>query len=153
MSLVLLDDWIIAIAATLGVLITTVASVSTRYYAGMEGKPVRNIAKASKRGAALNLITGISYGLQSPVLPVIVLMGVVIGVYTLSGNSLMALVGVNIGTDLLITFIMAADAFGPIVDNAAELRKADGQKVREEAFKLDSVGNTKKASPKPIHDL
>lgn len=150
MSLILLDDWIIAIAATLGVLITTVASVSTRYYAGMEGKPVRNIAKASKRGAALNLITGISYGLQSPVLPVIVLMGVVIGVYTLSGNSLMALVGVNIGTDLLITFIMAADAFGPIVDNAAGIAgmaEAD-RKVVKKLSKLDSVGNTMKAITK-----
>lgn len=95
MTLILLNDWIIAIAVTMGVLITTIASLSTRYYAGMEGKPVRNIAKASKRGAALNLITGIAYGLQSPVLPVVVLMGVVIGVYTLSGNSLLALVGVN----------------------------------------------------------
>src|SRR5690606_14372495 len=94
MSLVLLDSWIIAIAATLGVVITTVASLSTRYYAGMEGKPVKNIAKASNRGAALNQITGIAYGLQSPVIPVVVRMGVVIGIYALSGNSLMALVGV-----------------------------------------------------------
>ena len=150
MSLLLLNDWVIGIAATLGVLITTVASVSTRYYAGMEGKPVRNIAKASNRGAALNLITGISYGLQSPVLPVIVLMGVVIGVYTLSGNSLLALVAVNIGTDLLITFIMAADAFGPIVDNAAGIagmsRASRG--VIDKLSRLDSVGNTMKAITK-----
>ena len=150
MSLVLLDSWIIAIAATLGVVITTVASVSTRYYAGMEGKPVKNIAKASNRGAALNLITGIAYGLQSPVLPVIVLMGVVIGIYTLSGNSLLALVGVNIGTDLLITFIMAADAFGPIVDNAAGIAgMASAERhVVEKLSRLDSVGNTMKAITK-----
>ena len=150
MSLVLLNDWIIAVAATLGVVITTVASVSTRYYAGMEGKPVKNIAKASKRGAALNLITGISYGLQSPVLPVVVLMGVVIGVYTLSGNSLLALVGVNIGTDLLITFIMAADAFGPIVDNAAGIAgMASAERhVIDKLSRLDSVGNTMKAITK-----
>jgi len=150
MSLLLLDSWIIAIAATLGVVITTVASVSTRYYAGMEGKPVRNIAKASNRGAALNLITGIAYGLQSPVLPVVVLMGVVIGVYTLSGNSLLALVGVNIGTDLLITFIMAADAFGPIVDNAAGIAgMAQAERhVVDKLSRLDSVGNTMKAITK-----
>ena len=150
LSLLLLDSWIIAIAATLGVVITTVASLSTRYYAGMEGKPVKNIAKASKRGAALNLITGIAYGLQSPVLPVVVLMGVVIGVYSFSGNSLLALVGVNIGTDLLITFIMAADAFGPIVDNAAGIAgmaQAD-KPVIEKLSKLDSVGNTMKAITK-----
>ncbi len=150
MSLVLLDSWIIAIAATLGVVITTVASVSTRYYAGMEGKPVKNIAKASNRGAALNLITGIAYGLQSPVLPVVVLMGVVIGIYTLSGNSLLALVGVNIGTDLLITFIMAADAFGPIVDNAAGIAgMASAERhVVDKLSRLDSVGNTMKAITK-----
>lgn len=150
LSLLLLDSWIIAIAATLGVVITTVASLSTRYYAGMEGKPVKNIAKASKRGAALNLITGIAYGLQSPVLPVVALMGVVIGVYSFSGNSLLALVGVNIGTDLLITFIMAADAFGPIVDNAAGIAgmaQAD-RPVIEKLSKLDSVGNTMKAITK-----
>ncbi len=150
LSILLLDDWIIAIAATLGVLITTIASLSTRYYAGMEGKPVKNIAKASNRGAALNLITGISYGLQSPVLPVIVLMGVVVGVYTISGNNLLALVGVNIGTDLLITFIMAADAFGPIVDNAAGIAgmaEADREVVHK-LSRLDSVGNTMKAITK-----
>lgn len=149
-TMFLLHDWIIAIAVTMGVLITTFASLSTRYYAGMEGKPVRNIAKASNRGAALNLITGIAYGLQSPVLPVVVLMGVVIGVYTLSGNSLLALVGVNIGTDLLITFIMAADAFGPIVDNAAGIAgmaQAD-KKVVDKLSRLDSVGNTMKAITK-----
>ncbi len=150
MSLLLLNDWIIGVAGTLGVLITTVASLSTRYYAGMEGKPVHKIAKASNRGAALNLITGIAYGLQSPVLPVIVLMGVVIGIYTLSGNNLLALVGVNIGTDLLITFIMAADAFGPIVDNAAGIAGMSGaaREVTDKLSRLDSVGNTMKAITK-----
>ena len=150
MSLLLLNDWIIGIAATLGVLITTIASLSTRYYAGMEGKPVKNIATASNRGAALNLITGIAYGLQSPVLPVIVLMGVVVGVYTLSNNNLLALVAVNIGTDLLITFIMAADAFGPIVDNAAGIAGMSGapRRVIDKLSRLDSVGNTMKAITK-----
>jgi K(+)-stimulated pyrophosphate-energized sodium pump len=150
MSLLLLDDWIIGIAATLGVLITTIASLSTRHYAGMEGKPVKNIATASSRGAALNLITGIAYGLQSPVLPVIVLMAVVVGVYTFSNNNLLALVAVNIGTDLLITFIMAADAFGPIVDNAAgiaSMSRAD-KTVVDKLSRLDSVGNTMKAITK-----
>jgi K(+)-stimulated pyrophosphate-energized sodium pump len=150
LSRVILQDWIIGIAATLGVLITTLASLSTRYYAGMEGKPVQNIAKASKRGAALNLITGISYGLQSPVFPVVVLMAVVVAVYNLSGNNLLALVSVNIGTDLLITFIMAADAFGPIVDNAAGIAGMShtSQLVVNKLSQLDSVGNTMKAITK-----
>ena len=148
MSIWFLGNWVIGIAATLGVVITAVASLSTRYYAGMEGKPVREIARASNRGAALNIITGMAYGLQSPVLPVLVLMGVVIGIYGLSGNSLLALVAVNIGTDLLITFIMAADAFGPIVDNAPDSRHARAQGVIDKLSRLDSVGNTMKAITK-----
>ncbi len=150
LSRLLLNDWIVGIGATLGVLITTVASVSTRYYAGMDGKPVKDIAIASKRGAALNLITGLGYGLQSPVFPVIVLVAVIISIYTFSNGNLLALVGVNIGTDLLITYIMAADAFGPIVDNAAGIAgmSNESEGVISQLARLDSVGNTMKAITK-----
>jgi K(+)-stimulated pyrophosphate-energized sodium pump len=150
LSKLLLNTWIVGIGATLGVLITTVASVSTRYYAGMDGKPVSEIAIASKRGAALNLITGLGYGLQSPVFPVIVLVAVIISIYTFSQGNLLALVGVNIGTDLLITYIMAADAFGPIVDNAAGIAGMSNESgnVITQLARLDSVGNTMKAITK-----
>jgi K(+)-stimulated pyrophosphate-energized sodium pump len=150
LSQLLLNTWIVGIGATLGVLITTVASVSTRYYAGMDSRPVSDIAKASKRGAALNLITGLGYGLQSPVFPVIVLVAVIISIYTFSNGNLLALVGVNIGTDLLITYIMAADAFGPIVDNAAGIAGMSNESgnVITQLARLDSVGNTMKAITK-----
>lgn len=150
LSHLLLNTWIVGIGATLGVLITTVASISTRYYAGMDGKPVNEIAIASKRGAALNLITGLGYGLQSPVFPVIVLVAVIISIYTFSNGNLLALVGVNIGTDLLITYIMAADAFGPIVDNAAGIASMsnESENVVSQLARLDSVGNTMKAITK-----
>jgi len=145
-----IGDWKMGIAIMLGVVVTTVASISTSYYAGMGGKPVHEMAKASKRGAALNLITGLGYGLQSPVLTILIIIFAIIFAYNFTGGMLVAIVGVNLGTDLLITFIMTADAFGPIVDNAAgiaSMAKAD-EDVVDSLSSLDSVGNTMKAVTK-----
>jgi K(+)-stimulated pyrophosphate-energized sodium pump len=145
-----LKDWKMGVAIMLGVLVTMVAAISTSYYAGMSGKPVRDIANASKRGAALNIITGLGYGLQSPVISIVAIISAILFAYDLSGGILLAIVGVNIGTDLLITFIMTADAFGPIVDNAAGIATLSKAKpeVVDTLSSLDSVGNTMKAITK-----
>ncbi len=146
----IIGDIRIGVAIMLGVIVTTVASLSTSYYAGIGGKPVKQMAAASKRGAALNLITGLGYGLQSPFITIVVIVLAIILAYNFSGGLLVAIVGVNIGTDLLITFIMAADAFGPIVDNAAgiaSMAKAP-EDVVDSLSALDSVGNTMKAVTK-----
>ena len=146
----LLNDLIIWLASVLGVVVTLVSATVTRHYAGMDGYPVKCIAQASKRGAALNLITAISYGLRSPIIPIMMIILAIIGSYKISGGILLAISAANIGTDLLIAYIMASDAFGPIVDNAAgiaEMSKAP-KKVVDSLSSLDSVGNTMKAITK-----
>ncbi len=146
----IISNMMMGVAICIGVLITTVASLSTSYYAGTGGRPVRKMAQASERGAALNIITGLGYGLQSPFITILVVIFGIIAAYNLNDGMMVALVGVNIGTDLLITFIMAADAFGPIVDNAsgiAAMAKEDIEVV-ESLSSLDSVGNTMKAVTK-----
>jgi len=147
---IILGDLNIWVASLLGLAATLVAAITTRYYAGMEGKPVEKIAEASKRGAALNMITALGYGLQSPIASIIMIVSAIIFAFNLSGGMLFAVVAVNIGTDLLIAFIMASDAFGPIVDNAAgiaEMSKAP-KNVIKSLSSLDSVGNTMKATTK-----
>jgi K(+)-stimulated pyrophosphate-energized sodium pump len=143
-------DLSIFLGAFLGILVTLVAAFFTRYYASISGTPVKKIAEASKRGAALNLITGIGYGLQSP-LASIVMIGLAVSIaFQVSGGALLAIVAVNIGSDLLIGYIMTADAFGPITDNAtgiAEMAKTGKQTVRA-LSSLDAVGNTMKATTK-----
>ena len=146
----LLNDPTIFLGSFLGIVVTLVAAFLTRYYAGAGGKPVLRIVEASKRGAALNLITGLASGLQSPLASIVVIVSAVSVAYIVSGGSLLAIVAVNIGTDLLIGYIMTADAFGPITDNAAgiaEMSGAGGQVVRPLAA-LDAVGNTMKATTK-----
>ncbi len=134
----------------LGILVTLVASIATRYYAGTNGRPVREIAAASERGVALNIITGLAYGLQSPLASVVMILVAVSLAYRISGNSLLAIVSVNIGTDLLIGYIMTADAYGPVMDNASGIAEMSGaeQKVVRALSSLDTVGNTMKAATK-----
>jgi len=146
----LLDDMSIFVGSTLGVIVTLVAAYITRYYAGVNGRPVKRIAEASQRGAALNLITGLASGLQSPLASIVTIVIAVVAAYIISGGSLLAIVAVNLGTDLLIGYIMTADAFGPITDNAAGLAEMSqsGKQVVEPLAALDAVGNTMKATTK-----
>lgn len=147
---VLLPDLSIWIGLILGILISFVSTVSTKYYAGMEGKPVKNMSEASKRGPAINIIIGLSYGLQSPIASIIMIITAIIIAFSLTGGSLFAIVAVSLGTDLLIAYIMAADTFGPIIDNAsgiAEMSHAPDEQVDKLSL-LDSVGNTMKAITK-----
>jgi len=147
---VLIGDISIWLAIALGVLIVIFSSFLTRYYAGRNGRPVRKMAEASKRGAALNIITGLAYGLQSPILSILIIMVALWLSYTVSGNSFLAIIALNIGTDLLITYIMTADVFGPITDNAAGIAKMSdsSQEIVNSLSSLDSVGNTMKAITK-----
>jgi len=77
----LLDDLSIFVASTLGVIVTLVAAYITRYYAGVSGRPVKQIAEASQRGAALNLITGLASGLQSPLVSIVTIVIAVVVAY------------------------------------------------------------------------
>jgi len=146
----LLHDLSIWWGVFLGILVTLVASISTRYYAGSGSRTVKSIADASGRGVALTVITGLAYGLQSPLASVLMILVAVPLAYRLSGNSLLAIVGVNIGTDLLIGYIMTADAYGPIMDNASGIAEMSGaeQRVVRSLSSLDTVGNTMKATTK-----
>lgn len=145
-----LGDLSIAFAICAGVAVMLLASFTTLHYVGQDGGPVRHLAEVSRRGPSLNIITGLAYGLQSPLLSILGLMIAIPLAYLISNRSLLSLVAINIGTDLLIPYIMAADAFGPITDNAAgiaAMATAPGKVVAGLA-QLDAVGNSMKAITK-----
>jgi len=121
-----------------------------QYYTGIDGKPVRKIAEASERGAAINILTGISYALQSPILPLFTVLVVILFSYIITGGSIYGIVAANIGGDLIIGFITSADTFGPITDNANGIAEMSGvsEETGESLELLDAMGNTTKAYTK-----
>jgi K(+)-stimulated pyrophosphate-energized sodium pump len=137
-------------AGLLGVSAMFVCVLATLYYTGLGRRPVHHVAEASQAGPAINLITGISTGLATPVLPMIAVLIAVVASFIVTGQSLYGLVITNIGTDFVIAFIMASDAFGPITDNAAGIAEMSGisGKASETLNSLDAVGNTMKAATK-----
>lgn len=146
----MMNDLSLFIAGLLGIFAVLSSTFVALYYTGLDGRPVRQTAESSRGGPAINVITGLSFGLQSPILPIIAVVASTVAAYFVTGGSAYALIVADIGTDFIIAFIMASDTFGPITDNAAGIAEMTG--VSAEADRtlesLDAVGNTMKAATK-----
>ncbi|HNQ61592.1 MAG TPA: sodium/proton-translocating pyrophosphatase, partial [Bacteroidia bacterium] len=102
-------------AILLGLLVGTLMSMITEYYTAMGKRPVNSIVKQSSTGHATNIIGGLSIGMESTALPILVLASGIYGSYYFAG-----LYGVAIAAaGMMATTAMqlAIDAFGPIADN------------------------------------
>lgn len=136
------------IAIIIGLIVGTLMSLITEYYTAMGKRPVLSIVKQSGTGHATNIIGGLSVGMESTVLPIIVLAAGIIGSYEFAG-----LYGVAIAAaGMMATTAMqlAIDAFGPIADNAGGIAEMSQlpEEVRHRTDNLDAVGNTTAATGK-----
>lgn len=135
-------------AIMVGLVVGTLMSIITEYYTAMGKRPVMSIIRQSSTGHATNIIGGLSVGMESTLLPILVLAGGIYGSFACAG-----LYGVAIAAaGMMATTAMqlAIDAFGPIADNAggiAEMSELPGE-VREKTDVLDAVGNTTAATGK-----
>lgn len=141
--------------ATLAGLVTgVVIGFTSDYYTSAHFRPVVETAGVSRSGAALNIITGFSYGLISIVPSIIgIVLATLLSYYLteLSGVSGIYGVGVSaVGMLSISGMIVSADAYGPIVDNARGIAEMVGmsQRVIDATDKLDAAGNTAKAITK-----
>ncbi|WP_143307380.1 sodium-translocating pyrophosphatase [Chitinophaga vietnamensis] len=135
-------------AIVVGLVVGTLMSIITEYYTAMGKRPVRSIIRQSATGHATNIIGGLSVGMESTMLPILVLAGGIYGSYAFAG-----LYGVAIAAaGMMATTAMqlAIDAFGPIADNAGGIAEMSElpKDVREKTDILDAVGNTTAATGK-----
>lgn len=131
-----------------GLVVGTLMSMITEYYTAMGKRPVLSIIRQSSTGHATNIIGGLAVGMESTVLPILVLAAGIYGSYYFAG-----LYGVAIAAaGMMATTAMqlSIDAFGPIADNAggiAEMSRLP-EEVRHRTDNLDAVGNTTAATGK-----
>jgi K(+)-stimulated pyrophosphate-energized sodium pump len=136
------------LAILVGSIVGALMSVVTEFYTAMGKRPVNSIVQQSDTGAATNIIGGLSVGMESTLIPTLVLAA---GIYL--SHEFAGLYGVAIAAaGMMATTAMqlAIDAFGPIADNAggiAEMSRLP-KEVRGRTDILDAVGNTTAASGK-----
>jgi K(+)-stimulated pyrophosphate-energized sodium pump len=135
-------------AIIVGSIVGALMSIVTEYYTAMGKRPVLSIVRQSDTGAATNIIGGLSVGMESTFLPMLILAA---GIYT--SYEFAGLYGVAIAAaGMMATTAMqlAIDAFGPIADNAGGIAEMSGlpKEVRARTDVLDAVGNTTAATGK-----
>lgn len=75
----LMGDIRIFYATLVGIVITVLMVMITEYYTSTSYRPVKTIAAASETGAATNIISGLSIGFESTLVPTVI---IVIGILT-----------------------------------------------------------------------
>jgi K(+)-stimulated pyrophosphate-energized sodium pump len=131
-----------------GLVVGAIMSIVTEYYTAMGKRPVNSIVHQSSTGHATNIIAGLAVGMESTVIPIIVLAAGIFVSFEFAG-----LYGVAIAAaGMMATTAMqlAIDAFGPIADNAGGIAEMSGlpEEVRGRTDNLDAVGNTTAAAGK-----
>eukprot|EP00183_Erythrolobus_madagascarensis_P005048 CAMPEP_0185857870 /NCGR_PEP_ID=MMETSP1354-20130828/29723_1 /TAXON_ID=708628 /ORGANISM="Erythrolobus madagascarensis, Strain CCMP3276" /LENGTH=790 /DNA_ID=CAMNT_0028560143 /DNA_START=422 /DNA_END=2794 /DNA_ORIENTATION=+ len=153
-----------ASCASIGLLTSVAFAALAEYYTDYWYAPVRSISRACESGHGVAVIQGISVGLESVALPILVLAVAILTVFGIGSLAAGAtstakfvraagMFGTAMGTCGMLstaTFVLAMDVFGPIGDNAGGIAEMSEQTARTRAItdRLDAVGNTTKALTK-----
>ena len=144
--------WVVVL---LGLIAGIVVGMTSDYFTNKNKSPVRKVARMSQMGPALTILSGMSYGFLSVVIPAVGIALAELMAYIILGyyHFWLGIYGVAlaaVGMLSLTGIVMSADAYGPITDNAAGIAEQAGlgEDVRAITDKLDSAGNTMKSISK-----
>lgn len=150
------ENWTVYFAIFAGLLSGVLIGKSTEYFTSDSFKPTKNLAATSETGTATIIIGGLSVGMLSTLMPVIIVSVCVLVSYFVSGGASSAsngLYGISLAAVGMLSTLgitLATDAYGPVADNAGGIAEMAGldKKVRERTDALDSLGNTTAATGK-----
>ncbi len=158
-----IDNWLgLSFSVVTGLVAGVVIGLGTEYYTGLNFSPTRDIAYASKTGAATVIIKGIGTGMISTLIPVVTVSVAIILSYlcangfdlSMSAESISrGLYGISIAAVGMLSTLgitLATDAYGPIADNAGGIAEMSGlgEDIRQRTDALDALGNTTAATGK-----
>ena len=152
----ILGSWGVYIAILSGLVGGCAIGYFTEYYTSDTYKPTQRLAAASETGSATIIIGGISLGLESTMISILIVAAAVLVSFFCAGGAESfnaGLYGIGIaGVGMLSTLgiTLATDAYGPVADNAGGIAEMSGlpDEVRERTDALDSLGNTTAATGK-----
>lgn len=150
------SNWTVYFAILAGLVAGVLIGQCTEYFTSDSYKPTKNLAATSETGTATIIIGGLSVGMLSTLLPIVIVAVCVLVAYFVSGGASsgsmglygIALAAVGMLSTLGIT--LATDAYGPVADNAGGIAEMAGleKEVRQRTDALDSLGNTTAATGK-----
>ena len=150
------DNWMLYFAILAGLVAGVLIGQSTEYFTSDTYKPTRKLAASSETGSATIIISGLSIGMLSTALPIIIVAICVLIAYFVSGGATSATMGLYgialaaVGMLSTLGITLATDAYGPVADNAGGIAEMSGleKEVRERTDALDALGNTTAATGK-----
>jgi K(+)-stimulated pyrophosphate-energized sodium pump len=149
------DQWLgVFLPTVAGLVAGVIIGITSDYFTSIDRMPAQKVAKASTTGAAINILTGFSYGVVSIVPPIIGICAATVAAWFLADKfGVPPLYGIAIaavGMLATVGMTISADAYGPVSDNAKGIAEQSGlgEEVIEVADRLDAAGNTTKAITK-----
>ena len=129
-------------ATVIGLVAGVLIGLITEFFTGFGKPPVKAIARQSLTGSATNIIAGLSTGMFSTAIPIIIIAASIIAAFYFGGLYGIAIAAVGMLSNTGIQ--LAVDAYGPISDNAGGIAEMSSlpKEVRQKTDKLDAVGNT-----------
>ena len=150
------EHWTMYFAVLAGLVAGVLIGQATEYFTSESYKPTKNLAATSETGTATIIIGGLSVGMLSTLLPIVIVAICILIAFYVSGGAASASMGLYgialaaVGMLSTLGITLATDAYGPVADNAGGIAQMAGldEKVRERTDALDSLGNTTAATGK-----